>query len=379
MTEYTSDFSIDKNTCYLNHAAVSPWPDATAARIKSFADENRQYGAMQYPEWLKVEQGLRDKIRRLLNAPAADDIALVKNTSEALSMVAYGLEWQRGDNIVIAQQEFPSNRIVWQSLNRFGVKTKLVDLYRAASPEEALINAMDSNTRLLSVSSVQYGSGLRMDLKRLGQACKAREILFCIDAIQSLGALALDVQDVSADFVMADGHKWLASPEGLGLFYCHQSHRKRLKLIQFGWHMVEQYMDYDSLEWMPAETARRFECGSPNMLGIHALDSSLELLLNRQIEQIEQRVIANSRYLLERLTAISGIEIVSDIRAGRLSGIVAFRHADKPSGQIYRELMQHCVICALREGNIRFSPHYYTSTEVLDRSIELLKQILRNL
>ena len=153
----SSDFSIKKNIFYLNHAAVSPWPVKTADVVKQFADENAQLGATQYLQWVKIEQELRENISKLINAPSSDDIALVKNTSEALSFVAYGLSWKSGDNIVIARQEFPSNRIVWQSLQAQGVEVKLVDLYKNTdqpnnTPEDNLISAIDDKTRLLSVS-----------------------------------------------------------------------------------------------------------------------------------------------------------------------------------------------------------------------------------
>ncbi|MCP4996920.1 MAG: aminotransferase class V-fold PLP-dependent enzyme, partial [Gammaproteobacteria bacterium] len=162
---------------------------------------------------------LRQLLKGLINAPSVDDISLMKSTSEALSVVAYGIDWNAGENIVIFAQEFPSNRIVWQSLKSLGVETRLVDLEASEDPEMALFAACDSNTRLISTSSVQYARGQRIDLTRIGEYCKAQDILFCIDAIQSLGALPFDVQQYQADFVMADGHKWMLGPEGLALLY----------------------------------------------------------------------------------------------------------------------------------------------------------------
>lgn len=375
--DFSSDFSIVKDIYYLNHAAVSPWPVTTADVIKNFADENAHLGATQYLQWLEVEQALRENIRLLLNAPSSDDIAIVKNTSEALSMVANGLSWKKGDNIVIAQQEFPSNRIVWQSLQTQGVDIKLVDLQnKDNSPEEQLFNAVDNNTRLISVSSVQYADGLRMNLKKIGEFCQQQQILFCVDAIQSLGALSFDVQAIHADFVMADGHKWLMSPEGTGLFYCRDSVRQNLKASQYGWHMVANQFDFDALSWTEAATARKFECGSPNMLGIHALNSSIKLILDRKVAVIEQLVLQNTQYLLHKLREIPAIQIHSNTNTDRLSGIIAFRHDNIASEKLYNELMHNKVICAMRHGNVRFSPHYYTTNEVIDEAILILKNII---
>ena len=380
MSDISSDFSINSDIYYLNHAAVSPWPVRTGQIIKDFADENIHMGAKHYPRWMTVEQDLRENIGQLINAPSSDDIALVKNTSEALSMVAYGLSWTPGDNIVIAEQEFPSNRIVWQSLQAQGVRVKFVDLYQnmhaGNTPEDNLLAAIDEKTRLLSVSSVQYGDGLRMDLKKLGQFCQQQQVLFCVDAIQSIGALAFDVQDIQADFVMADGHKWLMSPEGLGLFYCRAELRKTMKLSQYGWRMTEDLFNFESLVWSEARSARKFECGSPNMLGIHALNSSIMLIMERKIEFIEKMVVNNSKYIIKKITAIPAISLKSNTDNDKLSGIISFRHENISSEVLYHELMAHNVICAMRHGNVRFSPHYYTSTEIIDGAIEILKKIL---
>lgn len=380
MPDFSSDFSIDSNIIYLNHAAVAPWPQATAQAIQAFTTQNSLFGATHYPQWIETEHSLKLKLSQLINSPSENNIALVKNTSEALSFVASGLDWDAGDSIVIAREEFPSNRIVWQSLEKLGVTIKLVSLYDNQvqySPEDNLLAAIDHSTRLLSVSSVQYADGLRMDLKKLGQYCQQNNILFCVDAIQSLGALNMDVQDIEADFVMADGHKWLISPEGLGVFYCRDTILEQLTPSQFGWHMTEDLYNFDALNWTPAKTARKFECGSPNMLGVHALHSSVSLILKHGIEQIEQQVLKNTQYLSDKLAQIPDIQIISDQSLKRRSGIIAFRHNNLSSDLLYNLLMEKNVICAMRHGNVRFSPHYYTSNAVMDQGVEILRQIIK--
>jgi selenocysteine lyase/cysteine desulfurase len=212
------DFVLDGSIIYLNHAAVSSWPRRTAEAVKAFAEENAAFGAAHYSAWQEVENALRIQLGRLINAASANEIALLKSTSEALSVVAYGLSWVPGDNVVITSQEFPSNRIVWESLARFGVETRAAEIAGNASPEEAILARIDAHTRLVSVSSVQYATGLRLDLEKIGTVCRELDILFCVDAIQSLGAVELDVQACRADFVMADGHKWMMGPEGVALF-----------------------------------------------------------------------------------------------------------------------------------------------------------------
>ena len=212
-------FQLDDNVFYLNHAAVSPWPLQTADAVKAFAEENARQGSKDYDLWLIREKHLRERLAQLINSPSTDEIALLKSTSEGLSVIAYGLPWQSADNIVIPAEEFPSNRIVWQSLDSLGVETRLIPVCNVDDPEQALLDAMDSNTRLLSCSSVQYATGLKLDIERLGRACKQSDTLICIDAIQSIGALQLDVQACQADFFVADVHKWMLGPEGSAQFY----------------------------------------------------------------------------------------------------------------------------------------------------------------
>jgi cysteine desulfurase/selenocysteine lyase len=373
MIDLDDEFPLDPGLSYLNHAAVAPWPRRAAEAVDRFARENQTRGAEHYPDWLRVESQLREQLRRLINAPSAEDIALVKNTSEALSMVAYGLSWKPGDRIVISDQEFPSNRIVWESLADQGVVVDRVDLAGAETPEGALIGVMGTKTRLLAISAVQYASGLRLDLQALGQACREREILFCVDAIQAIGATVFDAQAAQADFVIADGHKWMLGPEGLGLFYCRAPLRERLRLYEYGWHMVKYPGDYDRTDWEVAHGARRFECGSPNLLGTMALHASTGLLLEYGMGDVEINVLKNISYLIEKLDDIDGIKVLSDTSPGRYAGIVTFAHERVSPEELYERLRATRVICAQRGGGIRLSPHFYTPTEQLDRALAVIE------
>ena len=371
------EFLLSPEICYLNHAAVGPWPDRTRKRVVHFANENVTQGAQHYPQWLEVEASLRKQCCQLLSANSSDDIALVKNTSEALSMVAHGLDWQAGDNVVIPANEFPSNRVVWESLATDGVEVRQVDTRSIDDPEQALIDSCDTKTRLISVSSVQYDIGLRLDLLKLGAFCQQKEILFCVDAIQSLGVVALDVEAIQADFVMADGHKWLLGPEGLALFYTRPTARKQLKLHEFGWHMLENLYEFDNPDWSIAKSARRFECGSPNMLGVQALDASLSIFAEIGMESITRNIFNNTSYLIDKLDYLKGVKVQTPKQSTRHAGIVNFSLTDKDPTVIYEAIMKQGVICALRGGGIRFSPHFYTSTQVLDRALNILADELR--
>lgn len=365
---FENEFNLSPDICYLNHAAVSPWPQRTVKAVKDFAEENGRIGSINYDKWLVTEHRLRLQLQRLINAREIEEIALLKSTSEALSVVAYGMQWRVGDEIIISNQEFPSNRIVWESLKPMGVEVVVVDIDRAEHPEQSIIDAITPKTRLISVSSVQYSSGYALDLLPIGNACRQYNIAFCVDAIQSLGVKPFDVQACHADFVMADGHKWMLGPEGLALFYCRRDWISRLSLKQYGWHMVERPGEFDRKEWTPAGSAQRFECGSPNMLGIHALHASLGLLLETGIPQISDLVSAKVHYLIDILE-YNKVDILSATDPARRAGIVTFR-PDTPDIQArYRTLQKIGIVCALRGGGIRFSPHFYTSDAVLERAV----------
>jgi selenocysteine lyase/cysteine desulfurase len=211
-----------------------------------------------------------------------------------------------------------------------------------------------------------------MNLARIGEFCRRRGILFCIDAIQSLGAVQFDVQAYHADFVMADGHKWMFGPEGLGVFYSTPAARDQLKLTQYGWHMMKDTHNYENKPWEVHPTARRFECGSPNMLGIHGLSASLSLLLETGMDAVEAQVLEKSDYLKAAIAYNSALVLLSERHSRLKSGIVVFKHRTIANDLIYQHLQKNSVVCALRGGGIRFSPHFYNTLDEIDRALALV-------
>lgn len=374
MNAWHDEFPQEPGLRYLNHAAVAPWPRRACQAVSSFAEQNLRVGARDYPQWLQLEQRLRLRLTRLLNAPSAADVALVKNTSEALSFVAFGLDWRQGDQVVISDQEFPSNRVVWEALRPRGVEVLAVDI-AGTDPEAALLAACTPRTRLLSISAVQYASGLRLDLARLGAGCRARGVLLCVDAIQQLGVQPFDVQASDCAFAMADGHKWLLGPEGLGVFYCRRDLREQLALHEYGWHMLEDVGNFDRRDWQPARSARRFECGSPNMLGAVALEASLSLLEEVGLDEVARRVEERIADLHAGIAALPGAELLSPAETRRRAGILTFRLAGRDTAALFERLKQEQVVCIQRGGGIRLSPHFYTPERVIAETLELLGRL----
>ena len=370
------EFPILKNGIYANHAALAPWPAATAKAVSDFADENSNAGPKEFRQWMDREQDLRQRYRELIGAKSPKDIALLSNTTGGISTVAYGLAWQSGDNIVLPAGEFPSNRLPWLAQEIHGVEIREVDIRTAHDAENALIGAMDERTRVLAVSSVQFGDGFRLNLERLGAACAGSPALFFVDAIQQLGALPVDVERCGIDFLAADGHKWMLAPEGVAVFYSRDSARAQLALRQQGWHMYDFPWNFAREDWSPSTTARRFEAGSPNSLGQVGMYASLGVLLNHGLDKISEQILANTDQLMRGLASLPGITITSDTRPERRSGIVSFVVENDRTREVYKRLSTRGVTAALREGNIRLSPHYYQDHSVMERLLEKVETAL---
>ena len=360
------EFPVRNNLVYLNHAAVSPLPFRSGKAIKQFVDDYVEYGTKNYLQWAEDMKQLHVDLATFINASSADDIALLKNTSEGISVVAMGFPWQAGDIVLSSDEEFPSNRIPWQVLGDQGVEFREVTLRQPGiSPEQALIDAMDENVRMLAISAVQYSSGLKLDLEILGEACHERDIAFCVDAIQMLGAIPCDVQAAKIDFMMADAHKWFMGPEGIALFYCSERWREKIKLFQYGWHMVEKYGDFDDKSWQPAASARRFENGTPNILGAKGFAGSLELINEIGIETIYQRILSHTALIHDYIYGSDNLDAVYPDAPSRLAGIVTFRHRTQSPARLFNYLRNNGIMCAERGGGVRFSPHVYNTKDEL--------------
>ncbi len=364
-----AEFPLDSSVIYLNHAGICPLPKRAADAVRRFVHECETQGARYYSRWVAMETRVREQLAQLINAGAPDDIALLKNTSEGLSTVAYGFPWRPGDNVIISDEEFPSNRVVWESLRGRGVSVREVPLAKTDDPEDALVAAADAHTRMVAISAVQFASGLRLDLAKLGALCHARDIALCVDAIQALGAIHVDVQAAHIDFLAADAHKWLLGPEGIAAFYCAPPWREQLALHQFGWHMRENFGDYDTRDWRPAPSARRFECGSPNMVGIHALSATLDLFAEIGMPVVERRVLARTEQLFAAVQERPDLDCTTDNKTGRYAGIITFHSKSLSADDAVARLRNQGIICASRGGGIRFSPHFYTPREQLDRAL----------
>lgn len=363
-------FPITKNYNFQNHAAVAPLSRPAASALRNYADQVAATAGLR-AGFYKHADRVRRSAARLLNADP-EEVTFIKNTTEGLGWVAGGLSWNTGDNVVTTNVEFPANVYPWMALQARGVQLKMVPENNGRIPIDALIGAIDNRTRVLTISAVQYASGYRSDLAALGRTCKEKGVLFCVDAIQALGVLPIDVRGMNIDFLAADGHKWLCGPEGCGLFYCNHALIGHLRPLMAGWLCMKDALDFGHYRFEFVDTACKFDTGSYNLAGILAMGASIEMLLEIGMERITAHVLMLTDRLVKGVRD-KGYRVISSRRPGEASGIVAFLSDLHNAADIQRHLEgEHRVVIAVREGRLRASPHVYNTIEEIDQLVELL-------
>ncbi len=358
------EFPVTRNNLFLDHAKVSPLPRRVRDKIQEFSLDASENGTANYTAWMKEVESVRAAFAQLINADL-DEVAFVKNTSEGISIVANGIDWKEGDNVVIPDIEFPANVYPWLNLGRLGVETRFAKAVRGRVPFEQIVSQADSRTRVISVSSVECNSGFRHDLNRIGAYCKEKGILFCVDAIQSLGALPMDVKKDRIDFLAADGHKWMLSAEGLGGFYISSEALEKIHPAVVGWDSVINAADYMNYDFTLRPGAKRFEEGSFNVMSIHAFGAALSLFHEFGMENIQERILKLGDCILGHLKRRK-IQPHSSTLPEERSGIVAFAvNGDLEKMKSY--FTERRVAVTLRDGLLRLSPHFYNTEKEIDR------------
>lgn len=370
-------FPITLRYTYLNHAGVAPLPAVAVAAVSAEASRARDQGTVGLSEREEGHEAIRELGARLMGVPTTD-VAFVKNTTEGLGFVANGLDWSAGDVVVVPDLEFPSTLYPWLALEDLGVRVERVaplgdggclpiDAFRAAIAA--------TRPRLVVCSWVQFGRGWRTDLATLAELCREYDTLLCADVIQGLGALPAELERWGVDFAAADAHKWLLGPEGIGLFYVRRERRDLLRPLEPGWASVPHRQQWDNLELIHDDTARRFEGGTPNALGLAGLGASLRLLDAAGIGSIWRHIDMLCDHLVERLGSLD-LRVVSDRSSAGRSGIVTFLIGDSDPVAIRDRLEDRGFVCSARAGGLRVSPHGYNDVDEIDGFIDALRREL---
>jgi selenocysteine lyase/cysteine desulfurase len=366
------EFPVAAEKAFLAHAAVCPLPRrvSEAMRHQALAAAREDQEESFPPERFRDARALA---ARLIHAQP-EEIALVGPTSLALSFVAGGLPWRKGDNILIYFDDYPSNVYPWMTLAERGVEVRLLnirDYGRIGSLD--VTGQVDEQTRMVALASCHFIAGWRLELDAIGKFLRDRNILFCVDGIQTLGAFPTGVEHV--DFLAADAHKWLLGPCGAGIFYVRKSLQEKLRPTVFGWHNLRcpGFVAQEELVYLP--DARRYEAGTANLAGLAGLTAAMELILEVGLDNIAAELLRKRSFLVTGLREKGFTILQADAPPPNAGAILSFFRPGADMAQLHRALLSARVHTSLRvdrkgQQYIRLSPHFYNSETELHRLLD---------
>lgn len=361
---------------YFNHASLGPWCELALKRINEYALQRSGERIENYEYFLKWNSSAKEKLSKLLGI-TSDRLAWIDNVSNGLNILAQGLNWQTGDRIILNDIEFPSNVYPFLNLKKHGVEIDFIKNRNGIVDIEDIEKTITPKTKLISISYVQFLSGYRANIDAIGELCKKHNIIFCVDAIQAAGVVQIDVQKSKIDFLVGGTQKWLMSSQGLSYFFITNELQERIDQKYVGWISVENAWNLLDYNLKLRKNADRFQTGTINALGVAIFDAVLNLFIEFGIENIEIRILDNTSYFIEKLSELGLIPILKNVSPQNRSGIITFKH-DK-SKKIFDELEKRKIYCAVREGMIRFSPHFYNTKEEIDTAADHLSEIIKRM
>ncbi len=367
-----SEFAITQRYVYLNHAAAGILPLCSTVAIEAFVRTHADAGVLGTFPYDAALPEYREKIGRFIGATGTE-IALVPNTSWAANIVALGLDWQPGDEVLLCDNEFPANAVPWIALRDRGVIVRQLATERERLTPDALRRALSPRTRLVTVSWVSYADGFRHDLSALAEVAHEAGALLCADAMQGLGAFPLDARAAGVDALYAGAAKWMLGLHGVGLLYVRRQFGERLRLTMPGWRSLQDMWDFHNYDQPFSSDAMRFEGGTPNLIGALSLVSSIGLFERSGPEAIAKHILDLTEQLCDGLRRL-GAEVRSVRGEGISSGIVTFRLPGHDSVAVGRVLQKDGIITTYRSGGIRISPHGYNTADEIDAALEALEQ-----
>jgi len=366
-------FPVLREWTYFNHAGMSALPAPTVAAIIEYAQHASKHAYLG-ASWFEDLKATRALAAEVINADAGE-IALIKNTSEGISLAAGGLTWKPGDVVVTTAVEYPTNLYPWMEMaHRHGIKivrvpeVEMPDGTRQVPLNDILKAAADPQCRLVTISHVQYASGQRHDIAAIGKFCRENGKLFCVDAIQSIGASPVDVKAMNIDFLATGSHKWMMAPPGAGFFYCRKELIEQMRPVNVGWANVINNQNYSSNDYTLLPNAGRFEAGSPNLPGSIGMRVSLGLLHSVGMANIHTRIQVLLDRAIEGLRG-KGYQIVSPRDPVSQSGILIFKSPVHSHDAICKQMREKKIEMIVREGRLRISPHFYNTEAQIDRMV----------
>jgi selenocysteine lyase/cysteine desulfurase len=357
---------------YFNHASTAPISTLVKETIENLLKEKSEKKIDDYLIFKAITDETKKRLGRLINC-SYDRIAFLENTNAGLNVLALGLDWKAGDRIILNDVEFPANIYPFLHLKNRRVEIDFVKSRNGIVTAEEIIKKINQKTRLISVSFVQFLSGYKIDLKLLGEICSERGIIFCVDSIQGLGAVKLDVEECKIDFLSNGTQKWLLSLQGLGFIYVRKELQEQLKNAPIGWLAVETAWELLNYDLTLKQTAERFQPSTLNTFGIYAFNAALKIFEEFGIDEIEKQILGNSVYFINKLNEIGYESPLFLLPENNLSGIVSIKN--NKVEKLFNHLSEKKIVCSLREGYLRFSPHFYNTKDEIDVVVDEMKNI----
>ncbi len=355
---------------YLNHASLSPVPMPVIERANLFLKRRSETHIDDMSQYISDSEEAKQKLALLMNGDP-DRFAFFDNTSTGLNILAQGLEWKPGDRVLLNDVEFPSNVYPFLNLKGLGVEIDFVHSKKGAVNSDDILAAVRPETKLISISAVQFLSGYRANLKRIGEYCRENGIIFSVDAIQALGALPVDVKECKIDFLSSGTQKWLLGLMGLSFIYITEELQHEITPRFVGWASMDNQTSLLDYNFAFKKSADALQNGTINMIGVNGLIGAIDLIHAVGINRIESRIIEHTLYMNERLQEIGIKPLSAKYKTKNLSGIVSF--SSPRAKMIHQKLTEAKISSSLREGFVRLSHHFYNTTEELEAAVEVIR------
>ncbi len=372
LSKYRKEFRFTDKITYLNHASFGPLPQRSWEATEDYYKHLR---LEKLKDLDKVAFEKLDEIRVLVAGmikAKPEEIAFATNTSYGLNVAAWGLDLKPGDKILLSDVEFPANTYPWTNLRQKGVVVDFVPSNNRCFDTDYFLEAIDPKTKVLSLSFVQFFNGFKIDLKTIGKICEEKDIFFAVDGIQGIGNLDLDVKECKIDLLACGAQKWLLSSLGAGFFYLSSEAKRKVNPCFFGWLGVDWKLDFSDLlrfDLEPFPSARKFEIGTYPYSAIWTMHSSLQLLSEIGIKNIESHNLELLDLLIVHLKE-KNYRITSSLDPNHRSSILSFSAEDAKT--LHRKLRANNIIVSCREGSIRVAPHFYNTTDEIEKLVKLL-------
>lgn len=372
--EFRSHFESLGDRLYFNHAAYAPLSTPVLETMNNYLNVRLRGDSQTWAVAVEHLEGLRTKYSKLAGTRETR-IAMMANTVSGINVLATGLEWKAGDHILLYSEEFPANVMPFYNLQSQGVEVEFISAPDGRVTPELFESRIKDRTRLISLSTVQYLTGYRADLKTISDLCHDRDILFSVDAIQSLGVIPMEVENLKIDFLSAGGHKWMMSPLGAGFLYLTEELQSQLQVVNRGYMGHVNPEDYGNFEQELSSDARRFEMGAPNAPSMVGADMAVGLLLECGIDKIHAHVRSLIRQLENGLADTNFVPLYS-FSEDESSGIFMFTHKDSERNiESIKSLTEQKVNLSLRGGGLRFAPHFYNTSHEVDQFLDMLRDL----